>query len=179
MDVTSWLRTRFARDNSELMRAQAETAEALFKNQELMKCLGRAREQLHESESRYKIAIEQLSKAHEDIGSLESEIASTEEAKVLAVAQLETLKGEVQYLRDQIEIYQRRLGLLPQERQSQTEATQHKPLRTAREPFAVAAARIQSQRTEEYWRQKANAANIEGVTGTTTENSPTVSEKES
>lgn len=181
MDVISLLLTPFALVKvATLTKLEAEKGEAIFAKQELMKALMQARKERDVADQERKDVINQLIKVNQDLGQIESEAMHSEEEKILAVAQLETVKSEVSYLRQQVEIYQRRLGLLPQERQGQTEATLQKPLRAARVPFAVAAANVQKQRTEDYWRAKANAVELaDGVTGTTSSDTPTVSDKES
>lgn len=92
---------------------------------------------------------------------------------------MKDLETQIEYLKGEIKIYQQRLGLLPQERQGQTGQAEHQPLRKARVPFAIAQHQAQVQRSEEYWRAKAAAVDETGTTGSTSETTPTVSEKES
>jgi chromosome segregation ATPase len=178
VDVISLLRTPFVLvKQSHYKETLSKLLESRFNHQEALKEIGRARQEHADSDSRYKLATARLIQAHETVESLEELVAQTEEAKVLAVAQLESLKEEISYLRNEIKIYQARMGLLPQERQGQTDG-RPTPLKSGRVPFAQAAAKISAQRTEEYWRQKAAAVDVEAGTTSTTTDTPAVSDKE-
>lgn len=118
---------------------------------------------------------ERLDIAQRNASDFEDQLLVENEKSALAVARVSDLESQIEYLRGEVKIYQGRLGLLPQERQSETK-TDHKPLRRAREPFPVIQARLQANLNEEYWREKAAAASAE--LGTTSEDTPTVTEKE-
>ena len=118
MDVISLLRTPFVLVKKSLLEElRDETIKAKFTTQEAYKLLARARQEAAESNEKWHLAIDQLTKAHSDLESMEQLVSESEETKVLAVAQLDTLKEEVSYLKEQVKIYQARIGLLPQERQ--------------------------------------------------------------
>lgn len=178
MDGTSWLLTRLGLVwRKDIEESQATTK---FELQELHKEVVRLKHAQREAQEKYDICVEHLTQANDDVRSFEADCLKLEEAKVLAVAQLENLKEEVSYLREEIKIYQRRLGLLPQERQGETDKKESKPLRSARLPFAIAQAKIQTERTEAYWRAKADAVELgAGTTGKTSETTPTLSDKDS
>lgn len=116
--------------------------------------------------------------AHDRNSDLQVGYSEANRERDLAEARVGDLEYQIQYLKGQVEIYQARLGLLPQAVQSEKRETEQRPLRAPRVPFAVAAARIQADRTEAYWRERAAAVDA-GTTGSTSESTPTVSEKES
>lgn len=178
MDVTSSLGKVLAR-TVRLLRGETVDAdlyrESHFENQELRKRNKELADNLGEARNRSEILTAHLTKAHQDVENFESEALASEERAALAVARFDGLVEEVGYLRDQIKIYQTRLGLLPQERQSEP-GTVRVPLKRGREPFSVAQDRIQKERTEAYWRAKADAVDPTGTTGTTSTDSPTVSD---
>jgi hypothetical protein len=115
--------------------------------------------------------------AHDKNSDLQTLYADLDKHAQLAEARVADLQYQIDYLKGQVEIYQARLGLLPQAVQSEKRETEQRPLRAPRVPFAVAAARIQADRTEAYWRERAAAVDA-GTTGSTSESTPTVSEKE-
>ena len=160
MDGISWLLQRLGLVPLKSVRAQG------FENQELRKkCVNL--EDAYERHCKELIKLEaSLEKSFDEGAKLEQEAMASEEAKVLAVAQLEGLREEVTYLKGQVVIYQARLGLLPQEPRAQ-QIGEQKILRKARVPFAVAEARIQTQRTEEYWKNRAKLADVGGVEAVT------------
>jgi hypothetical protein len=124
-------------------------------------------------------------KSDTEIAGLSQKLETLQEKNKILVDNLlakeqvvEMLSFELQYQKGQVEIYQARLGLLPQKQQAEIPKTEQRPLRQPRVPFSVAAAKIQADRTEEYWRQRAATVDS-GTTGSTSETTPTVSEKES
>lgn len=176
MGVVSWLAARFELvDKFQLTLVQHELQEERKSNLRFRRELEEVRKELAETVSAREILTEQVVERSLENDKLQERAALEHELAAEAQVRSRVLESEVEYLRGQVKIYQQRLGLLPQERQSQTEPTEHKPLRTAREPFAQMAHRVQLQRTEEYWKQRAAAAN-EGTTGATSEVTPTVSE---
>lgn len=178
MDGTSLLQTLWDRFRGHKLRAlDEELMKSYYERQEILKEIGRARLELESIRRDKDTLVLQLVESQNDIATLNEKFVTEEESKVLAVAQLTTLGDEIVYLKGQVEIYQRRLGLLPQERQEQPRQAQ-KPLRSARVPFAIAEAKAQTALTEQYWRDRAANASVgEGVTGKTTD-TPTVSDKE-
>jgi len=79
----------------------------------------------------------------------------------------ELLQTENDYLKAQIELYQIRMGLVVPPPNSGTIPVEHKPIRKSREPFEAMSARVakaQADANEEYWRKKAEAVDIAGVT---------------
>ena len=153
MDVTSWLAGLFSR------REPQPCVDCL-------KRMGEAQE--------LRRALEATNRA---CSTLEAEGLDAERKCELAENRVGDLESQITYLKGQIEIYQGRLGLLPQTRQGESPAVEQRPLRQPRVPFAQAAAKIQADRTEEYWRQRAEAVEI-GATGSTSQTTATVSEKE-
>jgi len=79
----------------------------------------------------------------------------------------EILTAEVDYLKAQVELYQVRMGLVVPVPVQGAVPTEHKPIRKSREPFEAMSARVakaQADANEEYWRKKAEAVDIAGVT---------------
>lgn len=109
---------------------------------------------------------------------MEEQATESDERTLQAAARVNDLETQIGYLKGQIEIYQARLGLLPRSPQGEPRQTEQRPLRQPRVPFSVAAAKIQADRTEEYWKRRAATVN-DGTTGSTSEATEPVSEKES
>lgn len=169
MDVTSWLNRRKG--------GSTEEARLHFANMELMKDLRATREQLVETEKRFVEAQSDVNSLTSRMEELDEEVIQENQKAALAVARVSDLQERIHYLEEQVKIYQVRLGLLPQERQGTSEGKETKPLRKARVPFNVVAARVQTDRTEAYWKARAEAASA--VMGTTTQtDTPAVSDKE-
>jgi len=166
----------------------SEYNEIFYKSQELQKCLIEAKRIINEEKTQHHQTQTRLANAEDEIQSAEVASLEAQERAALAVARIEGLQSEIKYLREQVAYYQgqleisqkammTRLGLLPQEQQGQIDKEVQKPLRSARIPFAVAQARIQTQRKEEYWKARANEVDLTGTVGTTS-GTETVSDKE-
>lgn len=173
MGVISWLADLFGLVRTSSIREELKRIQ--FEEVELQKTLGRLRTELAESEESRLILMNRLEAVQRELEAMEETAAHENELSKTAQARVGDLENEIKYLREQVQIYQQRMGLLPQVRQVHSEQREIRPLRKAREPFAVAEARIQAQRSEEYWRARANAAES-GTTGKTL--APAVSDKE-
>lgn len=140
--------------------------ELLFEHQELRKLT-------HERLESFKRLQTEAGDVQSRLGLLQRQIEEIEQRWLeesdradLAASRANDLISQVEYLKEQVKIYQTRLGLLPQERQGALDKGKLEPLKKGREPFAVAAARVQAQRTQEYWERKAKA--VDGITSSET-----------
>lgn len=97
----------------------------------------------------------------------EGDLQLSEAGKGYAEGKNDLLSVEITYLKAQIELYQVRLGLIIPVRVATAEQIKHEPVRKAREPFEALSSRVakaQADANEEYWRKKAEAVDIAGVT---------------
>lgn len=139
---------------------------------ELMKMVKRQGETIKEHENRNGYLITELEKANSWGAQAEDTAAQEQQKCELAAARVLDLVGQIEYLKGEIKLYQERLGLLPQQRQSQT-VSDLKPLRQARKPFNIVAHEIEKKRNEEYWKAQADRAHEKlGTSGLTTESTP-------
>lgn len=116
-----------------------------------------------------------LRNTHYNCEQLEQMGLEAERNRDTAEGRVKDLETQIEYLKEQVKIYQVRLGLLPQERQGQSDGKKLEPLKKGREPFSVVQARIETQQREAYWRKRADEAE-NSLTGKTTD-TPTVSEE--
>lgn len=160
MDVISWLAERLGLVRQEDLNAEVH---ARFEQQ---KVALRLQEQCEDLIAERIDNLDEIMKANKRIAELEQIAAREDERAHNALARVDDLTGEIEYLRGQVTIYQQRLGLLPAQKEVR-EGPALKPMRIAREPFASVQAKVQSQRTEEYW--KARAAAVDAGTTAVTE----------
>jgi chromosome segregation ATPase len=121
------------------------------------------------------IAEREIAKLQADFGGLEDHYVEAERSMELAQARVTDLEGQISYLQKQVEIYQQRLGLISPRVETQGSLM---PARKAREPFAQAQARVQVERTEKYWRERAAATDIEGISGVSVSEPPSEAKTE-
>ena len=97
----------------------------------------------------------------------DSELKTLHDEGVLITGKAAILEAQVEYLKGQVELYQVRMGLVTPAPAQGVPLTEHKPIRKSREPFESLSARIgkaQADKTEEYWRARAAAVDVAGVT---------------
>jgi hypothetical protein len=103
---------------------------------------------------------------------LRVELGEEIERKTSAIARLIDSLEQIKYLRGQIELYQKRLGLIIEERPKDAEKVME-PIARKREPFHAAAQRIETERTKKYWEARAAKA----ADAVTSETSPVTEDK--
>jgi len=111
------------------------------------------------------------------VSSRDEEIVREREKRAAIEGRVSLLETENAYLKEQVKIYQIRLGLIVVPRDQNGSATEHKPIRKTREPFEALSHRVskaQTDRLEKYWKDRAAATNI---TGKTTSEDPGVKEE--
>jgi hypothetical protein len=102
---------------------------------------------------------------------LRLELAGEIERRTSAVARLIDSLDQIAYLKGQIELYQKRIGLIVEERPTSDKVME--PIARKREPFHVAAQRVETERTRKYWEERAAKA----VDAITTEETPVTEDK--
>ena len=133
--------------------------------------LARLEIQLNQERRDHQQTRDHLHKIEESFQNLEAEAYGNQEKAALATARIDDLQSQITYLKEQLQLYQVRMGLIqPTKSLAPVESV---PIARRREPFAVASARVQADMKEKYWRDRADAAEKE-ITGKTS-NLPTPS----